>query len=301
MNYKVLLSFLVVYIVWGSTFAGIKLGLEDFPPLILSGLRFYIAGAVFFILAKDKLYKDMSKRDLTREMMTGILLTSANASVCWAQEYVSSSVAALIAGSIPIVFVIFNWLAFERKTPHITAILGLLTGFVGIAIISLDGSSISSGVIVLALIFSNCLWVFGSLSIKTTKTNLSYFSRSSVQFITGGSFLLILSSLIGERQVIWSEVSMTGISSLFFLAFFGTIIAYTCYTYLLKNVDSELVSTYALVNPVVAIFLGSLWLSEPLTPKIVAATPLIILSIGLVIYGKKFYEYTSLRLKKQKV
>ena len=290
MNLKILLSFATVYIVWGTTFTAIKLGLEDFPPLMLSGLRFCIAGAIFLVLARKQIFQNMTKKDLTREILVGILLTCANAGICWAEEYISSGVAALIVAAIPIMFVLFNWISFEKKVPHITAILGLAIGCCGIVLISADGQSVGNWLIVLALIFANSLWVFGSLVTKNTQTNLSYLPRSAVQFLSGGIFLVSLSGVLGERAIIWNELSFVGIASLGYLALFGTIIAYTCYTHLLKNLSPEYVSTYALVNPMVAIIFGVIWLGEPLTLKIISATPLIILSVGLVIYGKKLYE-----------
>lgn len=291
MNFKIILSFTVIYIVWGSTFTAIKWGLDTFPPFMLAGLRFFVAGLAFFIIAKGKGILEMNRKEISREMLIGILLTTANAGVCWSEQYLSSGVAALIVGALPVMFMVINWLSFEKKAPHVSAIFGVLVGIFGIVLISMDGnSSASSWMVVGGLILANCSWVVGSLMIRTTDTKHAYFPRAAVQLVSGSVFLFMLSFLMGERSVPLSEVGLPGIASVAYLALAGTILAYTCYSYLLKNVRTEITSTYALVNPLVAMIFGVMFLNEPFTVKIAISTALILLSVVLVLYGNQMFQ-----------
>lgn len=291
MNLKIVLSFAVIYIVWGSTFTAIKIGLDIFPPFMLAGLRFFVAGLAFLLIIRGRGILAMSNKDKFREVLIGVLLTTANAGVCWAEQYLSSGVTALIVGAIPVMFMIVNSVGFEKKIPHFSAIFGVLIGIMGILKISVDDSSSSSSwLIVAVLILSNCSWVIASLMIRGTKTTHAYFPRASVQMISGSIFLFITSSLMGERSVPLDSVGVSGVLSIAYLSLVGTILAYSCYSFLLKSVNPEITATYALVNPLVAIFLGVIWLGEPFTMNIVIATALIISSVVLVLYGKQIFR-----------
>ncbi len=294
MNFKIILSFAIIYIVWGSTFTAIKLGLDTFPPFMLAGLRFFVAGLAFLLIARGKGILAMTKKDISREALIGILLTSANAGVCWSEQFLSSGVAALIVGAIPVMFMLVNSVGFEKQIPHLSAILGVLVGIIGILFISLDNASSGSNwLVVLVVILANCSWVVGSLMIRATSPTHAYFPRAAVQLICGSVFLFITSALMGERSVALSDIGFSGIASVAYLSLIGTILAYTCYSFLLKNVRPEITSTYALVNPLVAMLFGVIWLSEPFTVNIGISTALILFSVVLVLYGKQIFQRVS--------
>lgn len=297
MNIKIILSFAAIYIIWGSTFTAIKWGLESFPPFMLSGMRFLIAGLVFLSFTKIKHIRSMKGSEARREMLVGIFLTLGNAGVCWAEQYISSGVAALIVGAVPVMFILFNWLSFEKKIPTTSAIVGFGVGMTGIMLISMDSASSVDWRGVTALILANCSWVIGSLLMKTTTTTHSYFSRASLQLTTGGLVILGLSVLQGETVNGFQNVEFKGILSVAYLAFAGTILAYTCYSFLMRTVKTELASTYALVNPILAVLLGVIWLNEPFTMKIAISSALILGSVFLVIYGEKLIP---VKVKKEK-
>lgn len=287
MKIKILLSFAAIYIIWGSTFTAIKWGLESFPPFMLSGMRFLAAGLVFLALTKLKDIRTMTFPEIRREMLVGIFLTLGNAGVCWAEQYISSGVAALIVGAVPVMFILFNWLSFEKKVPTTSAIIGFAIGMTGIMLISMDSTSAIDWRGVTALILANCSWVIGSLLMKTTTSSHAYFSRASVQLVTGGLFILTMSMLSGESLKSFDDIAFRGIVSVVYLALAGTILAYTCYSFLMRTVKTELASTYALVNPILAVLLGVLWLNEPFTMKIAISSLLILGSVFMVIYGDK--------------
>lgn len=286
MNSKIVLSFAAIYLIWGSTFTAIKWGLESFPPFMLSGMRFLLAGLMFLIISKARGLQ-MKKMEMSREMLVGIFLTLGNAGVCWAEQYISSGIAALVVGAVPVMFILFNWVGFERIAPPVSAILGFAVGIMGIMLISLDSAAASDWRVILGLILANCSWVTGSLLMRTTKTTHDYFSRASVQLITGGLFNMMISTTIKERSVEWGNLEAAGILSVIYLAVAGTILAYSCYSFLLRTVRTELTSTYALVNPLLAILFGVLWLNEPFTMKIALATALILGSVFSVLYGDR--------------
>lgn len=297
MNTKVILSFAAIYIIWGSTFTAIKWGLDSFPPFMLSGMRFLIAGMTFLFFAKWREIKSMTGKDFKREMLVGVLLTLGNGGVCWAEQYISSGVAALIVGAVPVMFILFNWFSFEKKTPPLSAVIGFAVGMSGIMLISMDKASAVDWRGIVALIIANCSWVVGSLLMKSTKSTNSYFSRASIQLLTGGLFNILISNALNERGIKWAEIELEGILSVAYLAFAGTILAYTCYSFLMKTVRTEVASTYALVNPVLAVMLGVVWLGEPFTLKISVASALILGSVFLVLYGDK-YLASAVRIKK---
>jgi drug/metabolite transporter (DMT)-like permease len=180
MNLKVIFAFLAVYLIWGSTFTAIVYGLESFPPFLLAATRFLLAGLIFMLMTKGRGFVGMSRSQFSKEVGVGVLITTANALVCWVEQYISSGVTALIVGAMPIWFILFNWLGFEKKVPHISAILALMVGFVGIAAISVDKLHSPDWRMVLVLITSNCLWVIGSLLIRSNPSPLNYNNRADI-------------------------------------------------------------------------------------------------------------------------
>lgn len=296
MKLKVLISFAIVYIVWGSTFTAIKFGLESFPPIVMAGSRFILAGLIFLAFSKLSDFKSMTRTDIKNEMIVGILLNIGNAGVCWSEQYISSGVAALIVGAIPVLFMLFNWIAFEKKVPHFSAFIAVALGFTGIVLISAGGESGPDWRALLALFIANCSWVIGSLRFKTTKSKLSYFPRASVQLISGGTFLIMTSAFFGEKLNV-ELITYQGIASVVFLALAGTVIAYTAYSHLLKNTTTELASTYALVNPLIALFLGILFLGESMSMRVGFSTALILMSVVLTLYGEKIFRKQPVKVR----
>lgn len=290
MNFKILISFAAIYIIWGSTFTAIKWGLDSFPPFMLAGMRFMLAGVFFLMMAKWSEIKSMTRSDILKEFRVGILLTLGNAGVCWSEQFISSGVAALIVGALPIMFMLFNWLSFEKKTPGMSAILSFIVGMTGITLISMDSSSASDWKVVLALLSANCAWVIGSLLLRTSKTTISYYPRATMQTFLGGLTLFTFSFIIGERAVAFESIKLAGILSVFYLAIAGTVLAYTAYSFLLRNVGTEITSTYALINPLLALLFGVLFLNEPFSVKIAISTALILGSVLLVLYGDKLIK-----------
>lgn len=265
----------------------IKLGLDSFPPVMLAGLRFLIAGLIFALLSKGQFLKELRAKSIPTELLIGLLMTGGNAGVCWGQQYITSGVAALVTGAVPLIFVLFNWMSFEKKKPGWETLLGILIGIVGIGVIAQDKASVNNISGVFLVIGANALWVIGSLKSRMLQTEMGFFSRSTVQMLFGGAFLVLLSLIIKERSIEWQKLNKEGFLSLFYLALIGTVLAYSCYIYLLKHVRTEVISTYALVNPLLAVLLGALFLGEALSLKLAVSTALIILSVFIVMYAPR--------------
>lgn len=289
MKLKILMSFIIIYLVWGSTFTAIKVGLESFPPIALAASRFMLAGVIFLLLSKFKDFRSMSFQDFKNEAMVGILLNLGNAGVCWSEKYISSGVAALIVGAIPIVFMLFNWLSFERKVPHFSALFAVIFGIFGISLISTGENAQSDWSVVGVLLLANFLWVAGSLKFRMVKSHLSYYTRAAVQLLSGATTLIVFSTLVGEK-VDFSSINLNGYMSVVYLSLAGTVVAYSAYSYLLKNVKTELTSTYALINPLVALMLGVIFLGEPFTTTITISAAFILFSVMLTLYGDKIFR-----------
>jgi drug/metabolite transporter (DMT)-like permease len=287
MNSKIVLSLITIYIVWGSTFMAIKLGLDSFPPIMLAGLRFLLAGLIFALLSRGQFLNDVRKKSIPNEMLIGLLMTGGNAGVCWGQQYITSGVAALVTGAVPLIFVLFNWIGFEKKRPGRETLAGIFIGILGIATIAQDKTSVSNVFGVLLVLGANALWVLGSLKSRMLQTKMGFFSRSTIQMLFGGGFLILLSFIVGERAIEWQKLESEGLYSLLYLSLIGTVLAYTCYIYLLQHVRTEVTSTYALVNPLLAVLLGAFFLGEVLSLKLALSTALIVLSVFIVMYGPK--------------
>jgi drug/metabolite transporter (DMT)-like permease len=287
MNSRIVLSLIIIYIVWGSTFMAIKLGLHSFPPVMLAGLRFLLAGLIFALLSKGQFLRELRGKSIPTEMLIGLLMTGGNAGVCWGQQYITSGVAALVTGAVPLIFVLFNWIRFEKKKPGWETLAGIFIGIIGIGVIAQDKASVNNIYGVLLVLGANALWVIGSLKSRVLQTEMGFFSRSTVQMLFGGGFLILLSAVIGERAIEWQKLGSEGLYSLLYLSLIGTVLAYSCYIYLLKHVRTEIISTYALVNPLLAVLLGSFFLGEALSLKLALSTALIILSVFIVMYGPK--------------
>lgn len=289
MNIQTIIHFGIIYVVWGSTYTFIKIGLIQFPPFMLSGLRYLIASIIVALFFKSKGGK-FTKKEILQESIIGVLLTTANAIVCLSEMYLSSGIASLVVGSMPIIFLLMNFILFEKKTPSPLALLGVVLGFLGIGIVSLDSESGANVPLVLLLLFGNVLWVYGSFYMRAKKSKRNYFERAKIQFFSGSLFLILFSLIFEDRINLTGEISIKGIGALFYLAIIGTVLAYNSYHYLLENVKTEYISTYPLVNPMVALFFGAIFLGEPITSQLKIGSPIIILGLILVIYADKIFK-----------
>lgn len=282
-------ALITLYIVWGSTYLAIRFAVESLPPFLMGGVRFMLAGALLYVWRRVRGDAAPSKREWRSAAIVGLLLLlGGHGSVAWAEQWVASSVAALLIGTVPLWMVVIDALRPGGQRPDWRTAVGVLVGFAGVAVLIRPTSSTSgSGNVDLLgaviLILGAFLWSVGSLYSRGAPLPSSPLLATSMEMLTGGAGLLLLGTLSGG----WGRLNLATISarSLWawaYLIVVGALIAFAAYTWLLRVAPTSLVSTYAYVNPLVAILLGHLMAGEPLTPRILAAAATIVGSVALI-------------------
>lgn len=287
----VLAAFLAVYLIWGSTYLAIKLAIDTLPPLLMAASRYLVAGPLLWLLLPGRAPRPTARDWLWAFVLGGFLLLIGNGVVTVVEGKMPSAVAALLITSVPLWMALLDWLAFRGPAPNGLVVLGILLGFGGVALLAGEGGGWEGGVVdpwyVIAILLGCLCWATGSLLSRKGGIKLPILRAVALQMTAGGILLLLAGLVAGEaRDVDVSAVSMESVLAWAYLVVFGSIVAFTAYSWLLSVRPSAMVSTYAFVNPVVAVFLGALWLDEPVTRRTVLATVLIVGAVALVVYAK---------------
>jgi drug/metabolite transporter (DMT)-like permease len=291
----------VLYFVWGSTYLGMRFAIESMPPFLMASARFLISGIVLYAWRMQRGDPPPTRAHWKSAAVIGLfLLLGGNGGVVWAEQRIPSGIAALLVGAVPLWFVILDALlrrfaprwATTRSLPGWVTLVGLAAGFAGIVLLisptdlaGLGGSiDLLGGVVVVLAALS---WSAGSLFSRTAVLPASPLLSPAMEMIVGGAALALLGTLSGE----WSRVDLAAITArswagLGYLVIFGSLVGYVTYTWLLRAAPTTLVSTYAYVNPVVAILVGNLLAQEPLTPRVVISA-LVILGSVVVINARR--------------
>ena len=285
---EIWVGLITVYIVWGSTYLAIRFAIETIPPFLMASARFTIAGFVLYIwrcLAGDP---KPSRREWISAGIIGLLLLMVgNGGVTWAEQTVNSGIVALLIGTVPLWVVLVDALRPGGRWPGWQGLFGVLLGVLGIFILvnpwgSSTGIKIDlSGAVVVLLAAAS--WAAGSVYSRSAPLPKSPLMGTSLEMLVGGGALLLLGTITGEwSQVNWVSISTKSILGLLYLIVFGSLIGYATYTWLLRVAPTSLVSTYAYVNPLIAILLGNLLAQEPVTSQIVLAAAVIIGAVFLI-------------------
>lgn len=281
------LMLLTVYVFWGGTYLGIRMAVETIPPFLMAGVRFLFAGLVVFGFVLLRGARAPRKEHWVDAGIVGaLLLLGGNGVVSWAEQRVPSGVAALLIATVPLWMLLIGFFRKPAAKPSGLAITGILTGFAGIAVLAAPRAGqggnldLAGGAALLAAAFS---WALGSLYSRGARVPDSPLLSVGMQMIVGGLLLILVSALLGE----WSRLEIARITArsllgVGYLVLFGSILAYNAYIWLLKNADPTWVSTYAFVNPVVAVLLGWLLADEVLSARSLAATAIIVGSVVLI-------------------
>ena len=289
MKARTWLALITVYIVWGSTYLAIRFAVESMPPFLMAGVRFLIAGAILYTWRRLAGDKGPNRIEWRSAAIVGLLLLmGGNGNVVWAEQRVASGIAALIVGSAPIWMVSIDAIRPGGKKANLQTWAGVIVGFIGILILISpwnmgENSQQLDAWGVLALLLAAFLWAVGSLYSRSAPLPKSPLLGTSMQMLAGGAGLLALSTLTGEwARLDLAAISMRSIWALVYLIFFGALVGYSAYTWLLRNAPTPLVSTYAYVNPMVAILLGSLFAAEKITPHILLSALIVVSSVALI-------------------
>lgn len=287
-------AFAAVYLIWGSTYLAIKYAIETIPTFLMAGVRFTIAGAVLYAISMFT--KDYARPKLvewrTSLIMGTLLLAIGNGGVVLAEHYISSSLAALLVATVPFFIVLFSWGFMGTGRPGWKVTLGLLVGFLGVYMLisgpSTGGEGSNQMLGTVLIIIATIGWAIGSLYGTRAPAAKSVFQASGMQMLAGGSVLLLIGTIAGEwSQVNIGAMSFNSIFALIYLIVFGAIVAYTAFSWLLKNASPTAVTTYAYVNPAVAVVLGWAIAGESLTSQMLVGAAIIVGSVALITSQKK--------------
>ena len=273
-----------LYVVWGSTYLGIMLAIRTMPPFLMSAARFLVAGGLLFAISPRR---RMSLRAWAAALIAGgALLTVGNGGITWAEQRVDSGVAALLVATMPLWLALFDRVLFGRRL-SVAGWAGLLVGLGGVALLVSPGGGGTDLVGGLVCVASAAAWAAGSLYSRHTSSLPSQpMLASGMEMLMGGALLAVAGLAAGEGgQVHLSHVSAESWLALAYLVVIGSIVAFSAFHWLLRNAPTSIVSTYAYVNPVVAVLLGAAFLGEPMTLRTLIAGIAIVVSVVLIVGG----------------
>jgi len=289
MTTMVLLAFAAVYVVWGSTYLAIRIGIESFPPLLLAGLRHTTVGLLLYPVLRWKTGIRPTAANWQTAVVTGtLLLFVGNGGVSWAEQVVPSGITALLVATVSLWLVIVDWLRPGGVKPVPRVVVGLLLGFGGLALLvgpaHLGGSERVDPRGAAILVIASLAWACGSLYSKHGGMPSSPMLGVAMQSFAGGVILLVSGLFAGEFHALHlGAISPRSWLALGYLIVFGSGIGFSAYIYILHKSTAARVATYAFVNPVVALFLGWLIASETITLRTVIAAAVILTAVILVI------------------
>lgn len=282
--WHITLAFAALYLIWGSTYLGIKVAIESMPPFLMATARFLAAGIILYAFARSRGAPSPTRAQWVHSTLVGgFLIAGGNGFVSLAEQSIDSSMAALVIASNPFFMALFGWWGGVQKRPGIRTGLSLVVGFIGVATLISSGAGLSTDasfggyvLIMLAVIF----WTAGSIYSKRNPQAMNPRLQSGMQMICGGLVCLIAGGLLGE----FSGFELTAVTNrswvaFSYLLFVGSLAGFTSYVFLLNHCSPSAVSSHAYVNPVVAVFLGWLVLGESLHIGGYIGSALILLSV----------------------
>ena len=286
----VIAAFAAVYVIWGSTYLGIRYAVESIPPFLMAGTRNLTAGLLLYAFARVRGGVTPSRLEWRDAAITGgLLLAVGNGGVTWAEQFIPSSVTALLVALTPLWMVLFDWLRPHGVRPRPFVVAGLAVGFVGVALLA-RGDGIHPGPAngwgIVALMAASISWAFGSIFGRHAHKPVSPLLGVAMQMIAGGSLLLGLAILRGEASHFsFGQVTLLSAASWLYLIVAGSLVGYTCYVWLLHATTPARVATYAYVNPFIAVLLGCTIGREAFSHALLVAGGLIILAVALIVRG----------------
>jgi drug/metabolite transporter (DMT)-like permease len=286
----VIAAFAALYTIWGSTYLAIHYAVETIPPFLMGGTRFVIAGLILYLLARQRGAVAPTRPQWRAATITGILLlVGGNGAVIWSEQHVASGLVALIVAIVPLWMVALDWLRPGGTRPGRAVFLGLALGLIGLLLLIGPDAIASHGAsridVRAALVpgVGSLLWALGSIFSRYAPRPPSAQLTTGMQMLAGGAAFLVVSVLAGEpRHFSLAAVTAPSWLGYLYLVTFGSLLGFTAYIYLLGATTPAKASTYAYVNPVVAVILGWAVVGEPLTPRMLAAAAIILGAVALI-------------------
>jgi drug/metabolite transporter (DMT)-like permease len=286
---KLALAFVAIYVIWGSTYLAIRYAVETIPPLVAAGIRHSLAGGIMLTWAWWRGFRPTRQQWVAGFALGALFFLIGHGSLHWAEQYVGSGLAALLIATEPMFILVLGWVMGQQKISPLSA-LGLGLGVVGVAMLTgaeltVKGSSLVG---LMAVLLGSLSWSLGVVISPRLKLPSDALGRTALPTICGAALLLIAAGVTGEfQQTHWSSITLRSIFGLGYLITFGSVVAFTAYTWLLQRVPPALVATHTYANPVVAVILGWLLAHEPLSMRVVLASIAILGAIVLIRRGER--------------
>ncbi|MGC1432378.1 MAG: EamA family transporter [Candidatus Sulfotelmatobacter sp.] len=286
---KLGLAFAAIYLIWGSTYLAIRYAVETIPPLVAAGVRHSIAGGVMLIWACWRGFRPTRQQWMAGFVLGAFFFLIGHGSLHWAEQYVASGLTALLIATEPMFILVLGWMMGQQKISLLSA-LGLGLGVVGVGLLTgveltMKGSSLLG---LLAVLLGSLSWSIGVVISPRLKLPSDALGRTALPMLCGAAMLLLAAGITGEFQrTHWSTIALRSVLGLGYLAVFGSVVAFTCYTWLLTQCPPALVATHTYANPVIAVILGWVLAREPLTLRVGLASVAILGAIVLIRRGER--------------
>jgi drug/metabolite transporter (DMT)-like permease len=290
---RLILAFAAVYTIWGSTYLAIRVGVETIPPFLMAGARFLLAGALMTGLARARGAEWPTRRQWRSTLVVGfLLLVGGNGALTWAEQIVPSGLASLLVATVPLWMVLMDWARPGGVRPNNMVFVGLALGLGGLAV--LVGPELTEGLSpgggpgvpaigIAAVLFGSFSWAAGSIYSRGAEMPKAPLLGVGLEMLNAGVMLMVISLVSGDAASLdVGAVSTRSFLAYLYLVFIGALVGYTAYIYLLGHTTAAKVSTYAYVNPVVAVFLGWLLLNEAVTARTLAGAAVIVVAVALI-------------------
>jgi len=291
-RFKIIISFAAIYLIWGSTYLAIRMGVETIPPFMLAGLRFLAAGMGFYALMRFRGTPRPTRTQWKSAAIIGAMLAGGGTGlVSWAEVTVPSGLTALLVAMVPMWIVLVDWLRPRGIRPSMPVVVGLLLGFAGVVFLINPSSIGGAGEInqfgAMLIVLATISWAVGSVYSRQADQPESKMLGTGMQMIAGGALLLVASILSGETtQFDFGAVTAKSWLALIYLTTMGSV-GFAAYVWLLRTTAVAKVATYAYVNPVIALMLGSLLAGELISMRTLLASTIILLAVIMIISAKK--------------
>jgi drug/metabolite transporter (DMT)-like permease len=284
---RLFFSFFAVYVLWGTTFLAIRIAVEELPPLFAAGTRFFIAGIVLYAFMRIKGESAPTLRQWRNlGIMALFLFVAEYAPLFWAEKFVPSGIVSVLAATIPIMTLIAEAVILREKHLRPATIVATLIGFSGVAILLLRGQDRTFGLLpCIAVLAGSVCWTLGSVFNRSMDLPKSRPVTAGATMMLGGVGLFALSAGFGEMHP-FPHISLRAVWALLYLIVLGSLVAFTAFIWLLGHMSATRVSSYAYVNPIIAVAIGHFWAGEPITPRILAGTALVLVSVFLILRQK---------------
>lgn len=289
---RVAAAFAIVYVIWGSTYLAIRYAIDTVPPFLMAATRFAIAGLMLYLWVRLRGAARPSRANwLAALVIGGLLLFGGNGAVVWSEQHVPSGLVSLLVAIVPLWMVLLDWGIGSGTRPSRAVIAGVALGLAGLLLLIGPGALTGTGPIPIAgalvLLLGSLSWATGSIYSRKARLPKEPLLATAMEMLAGSALLFVASLVTGEwGRVNPGAVSTTSVLAILYLIFFGSLVAFTAYIWLLRVSTPARVATYAYVNPVVAVFLGWALAGEPVSARTLIAAAVIIAAVALITAGQ---------------